>query len=48
MELGNHELVSTLVLNTPIKYSNVFNNYSNIDFNEVYADYNYQPTKCTT
>lgn len=33
----------TFILNTPIKYSNVFDNYSNINFNEVYADYNYSP-----
>lgn len=33
----------TIIINTPIKYNNVFNNYSNIDFNEVYADYNYSP-----
>lgn len=35
----------TIVLNTLIKYNNVFNNYSSIDFKEVYADYNYQPPK---
>lgn len=33
----------TIIINTPIKYNNVFNNYSNIDFNEVYADYNFSP-----
>lgn len=38
----------TIVLNTPIKCNNVFNNYSSIDFKEVYADYNYQPPKCLT
>ena len=38
----------TIVLNTAIKYNNVFNNYSNINFKEVYADYNYQPPKCKT
>lgn len=38
----------TITINTPIKYDNVFNNYSNINFNEVYADYNYQPSKCKT
>ena len=38
----------TIVLNTIINYSNVFNNYSNIDFKQVYADYNYQPPKCKT
>lgn len=34
--------------NTNIKYSNVCNNYSIIDFNEVYSDYNYQPLNSTT
>ena len=38
----------TIVLNTSIKYDNVFDNYSNLDFNEIYADYNYQPPKCIT
>lgn len=48
IEQANTYKKDTIVLNTPIKYSNVFNNYSNIDFNEVYADYNYQPPKRTT
>lgn len=39
---------NTIILDTPIKYKNVFNNYSCIDFTKVYADYNYQPPKCTT
>ena len=38
----------TIIINTLIKYDNVFNNYSNINFNEIYADYNYQPPKCKT
>lgn len=38
----------TITLNTPIKCSNVFNNYSNIKFSEIYADYYYQPPKCIT
>lgn len=38
----------TIILNTPIKCNNAFNNYSNIDFKQVYADYNYQPPKCLT
>lgn len=38
----------TIVLNTSIKYANVFDNYSSLDFNEIYADYNYQPPKCIT
>ena len=33
----------TITLNTPIKCSNVFNNYSNIEFSEIYAGYYYQP-----
>ena len=39
---------NTIVLETPVNYSNVFDNYSCIDFNKVYEDYNYQPPKCTT
>ena len=39
---------NTIILETPISYKNVFNNYSCIDFEEVYTDYNYQPPKCTT
>ena len=38
----------TITLNTPIKCSNVFNNYSNIEFSEIYAGYYYQPLKCIT
>lgn len=38
----------TVILNSYIKYSNVYCNYSGIDFTEVYKDYNYQPPKCTT
>ncbi len=38
----------TITLNTPIKCSNVFNNYSNIEFSEIYAGYYYQPPKCIT
>lgn len=45
IEQANIYKKDTIVLNTPIKYSNVFNNYSNIDLDEVYADYNYQPLK---
>lgn len=33
----------TIILNSSVKYSNVFNNYSGIDFKKVYADYNYSP-----
>ena len=48
IEQTNTYKKDTIILNTPIKYSNVFDNYSNINFNEVYADYNYQPPKCKT
>lgn len=48
IEQTNTYKKDTIVLNTTIKYSNVFDNYSNINFNEVYADYNYQPPKCKT
>lgn len=33
----------TIIINTPIKYDNVFDNYSTIDFYKVYADYKYSP-----
>lgn len=37
----------TITLNSLIKYNNVFDNYSNIDFKKVYEDYS-QPPKCLT
>ena len=39
---------NTIIEATEIKYSNVYNNYSIIDFYDLYGDYNYQPSKFTT
>lgn len=38
----------TITKYTKIKYSNVCDNYSIFDFSELYMDYNYQPSNCTT
>ena len=34
--------------NTTITYKNVCNNYSIFDFDKIYADYNFYPSKTTT
>lgn len=39
---------NTIIEATEVKYSNVYNNYSIIDFYDLYGDYNYQPSKFTT
>lgn len=36
------------IKNTDINYNNVCNNYSIFDFNKIYADYNFHPSKTTT
>lgn len=38
----------TITRNTDVKYSNVYNNYSNLKFDDIYSDYNFHPSKCTT
>lgn len=39
---------NTITKLSEIKYSNVYNNYSIINFTKLYEDYNYQPPKFTT
>lgn len=39
---------NTIVKKTDIIYSNVCNNYSILNFDEIYADYNYHPSNSTT
>ena len=36
------------IKNTDITYNNVCNNYSILDFNKIYDDYNFDPPKTTT
>ncbi len=38
----------TMTENTGVKYCNVYDNYSGLNFEDIYSDYNYQPSNSTT